>query len=87
MTTETTRKSPLLFKGVVTSKSGDKTIRVTLKYQTCHPKYGKILKRRTNAHVHDEKNVAKLGDQVEICKCRPFSKTKNWRLVRVMQAG
>ncbi|MCH9023681.1 MAG: 30S ribosomal protein S17, partial [Planctomycetes bacterium] len=53
----------------------------------CHPKYGKILKRRTNAHVHDEKNVAKLGDQVEICKCRPFSKTKNWRLVRVMQAG
>ena len=87
MTTETKRKLPLLFKGVVSSKSGDKTIRVTLKYQTCHPKYGKILKRRTSAHVHDEKNVAKLGDQVEICKCRPFSKTKNWRLVRVLQAG
>ena len=87
MTTETKRKPPLLFKGVVSSKSGDKTIQVTLKYQTCHPKYGKILKRHTHAHVHDEKNVAKLGDQVEICKCRPLSKTKNWRLVRVFQTN
>ena len=87
MTTEIKRKAPLLFEGVVSSKSGDKTIRVTLKYQMCHPKYGKILKRHTSAHVHDEKNVAKLGDQVEICKCRPFSKTKNWRLIRVLQAG
>ena len=83
--TATKRKSPTLYRGVVSSKSGEKTIKVVLGYLTKHPKYGKILKRRTVAHVHDENNQAGVGDTVEICKCRKLSKTKNWRLVRVLE--
>lgn len=78
------RKAPTLYTGVVASKSGDKSARVVMSYLVKHPKYGKMLKRRTVAHVHDEKNDASVGDQVEICKCRPVSKSKNWRLVRVI---
>jgi len=84
MTTKT-RKAPTSYKGLVSSKSGDQTIRVTLQYQTRHPKYAKILRRRTSAHVHDQDNAAGLGDLVEICKCRPRSKTKNWRLIKVLE--
>ena len=83
--TVTKRKSPTLYRGVVASKSGDKTLRVVLGYLTKHSKYGKILKRRTVAHVHDENNQAGVGDNVEICKCRKLSKTKSWRLVRVLE--
>ncbi|MBI9015675.1 MAG: 30S ribosomal protein S17 [Phycisphaerae bacterium] len=85
MTTE--RKKPKVYKGVVAGVSGNKTIKVTLEYQTSHPKYGKMLKRRTNAHVHDENNTAIVGNTVEICKCRPMSKTKTWRLVQVLDTN
>jgi len=80
----TTRKTPTLYKGIVSSKSGDKTIRVVLDYLAKHPKYGKMLKRRSVAHVHDEGNQAGVGDTVEICKCRKLSKSKSWRLVRIL---
>lgn len=83
---DTQRKTLRKHNGVVASKSGDRTVRVVLTYLTKHPKYGKILKRRTVAHVHDENNQAKVGDRVEIVKCRPISKTKHWRLVQVTQA-
>lgn len=82
---EQARKLPTLYRGQVTRKSGDKTIRVEMAYQARHPKYGKILKRRTIALAHDPNNAARVGDQVEICKCRPLSKMKSWRLVRVVQ--
>ena len=81
---ETERKKLVTYRGVVSSRSGDKTVRVVLDYLTKHPKYGKIFKRRTIAHVHDEKNRAQAGDTVEIAKCRPVSKSKNWRLLRVL---
>ena len=71
--------------GVVASDKGDKTIKVVVNYQTKHPKYGKYLKRRTVLHAHDEKNDAKLGDTVEIAECRPLSKTKHHRLVRIVE--
>src|SRR6478752_9562749 len=71
--------------GVVASDKGDKTIKVVVNYQTKHPKYGKYLKRRTVLHAHDEKNEAKEGDTVEIAECRPLSKTKHHRLVRVVE--
>jgi len=71
--------------GVVASDKGDKTIKVVVNYQTKHPKYGKFLKRRTVLHAHDEKNDAKLGDTVEIAECRPLSKTKHHRLVRIVE--
>src|SRR5690242_13033541 len=71
--------------GVVASDKGDKTIKVVVNYQTKHPKYGKYLKRRTVLHAHDEKNDAKEGDTVEIAECRPLSKTKHHRLVRIVE--
>jgi small subunit ribosomal protein S17 len=71
--------------GVVASDKGDKTIKVVVNYQTRHPKYGKYLKRRTVLHAHDEKNDAKEGDTVEIAECRPLSKTKHHRLIRIVE--
>jgi len=71
--------------GVVASDKGNKTIKVVVNYQTKHPKYGKYLKRRTVLHAHDEKNDAKEGDTVEIAECRPLSRTKHHRLVRIIE--
>ena len=71
--------------GVVTSSSGNKSIRVTIDYKVKHPKYGKYVRRRTKLGVHDEQNQGGVGDLVEIAECRPYSKTKSWRLVRVLQ--
>ena len=71
--------------GVVSSKSGDKSIRVTIEYKVKHAKYGKYIKRRVKVGVHDELNVSGVGDLVEITECRPYSKTKSWRVVRVLQ--
>ena len=72
-------------RGVVASDKADKTIKVVVNYQTKHAKYGKYLKRRTSLHAHDEKNEAKEGDTVEITECRPLSKTKHHRLLRVVE--
>ena len=80
------RKHIIIERGIVKSKSGDKTVKVDLEYQTKHPKYGKILRRRTRAHVHDDQNQARIGDVVDITKCRPISKTKTWRLVRIVES-
>jgi small subunit ribosomal protein S17 len=73
--------------GVVAQDAADKTIRVQINYQTMHPKYGKYLTRRTVLQAHDEQNEAKLGDTVEIAECRPLSKTKHHRLVRIVERG
>jgi small subunit ribosomal protein S17 len=71
--------------GVVASDKGHKAIKVVVNYQMRHEKYGKYLKRRTVLHAHDEKNEAKEGDTVELTECRPLSKTKHHRLLRVVQ--
>jgi len=70
---------------VVTSDRRDKTIRVTVSYTVKHSKYGKYIRRRTVLHAHDERNEAAVGDKVEIMLCRPISKTKSWRLVRILE--
>jgi len=70
---------------VVISNSGDKSVKVAIDFKVRHPKYGKYVKRRTKLGVHDEHNQAGTGDVVEIAECRPHSKTKNWRLVRVVE--
>ena len=83
--TDSTPRSQLrTIVGVVASDKGDKTIKVVVNFQTKHPKYGKFLKRRTVLHAHDERNDAKLGDTVEIAECRPLSRTKHHRLVRIV---
>ena len=71
--------------GVVVSNSGDKSIRVAVDFRIKHPRYGKYIKRRTKLGVHDEHNQAGVGDVVEIAQCRPHSKTKSWRLVRILE--
>ena len=70
---------------VVTSKSGDKSIKVTIDYKIMHPKYGKYIRRKSVLSVHDEHNKAVIGDVVEVAQCRPYSKTKSWRLVSVLE--
>jgi small subunit ribosomal protein S17 len=70
--------------GVVTSDKMNKTRRVEIPRLVKHPRYGKIIRRRTICHVHDEQNESRQGDTVEIMETRPLSKTKNWRLVRVV---
>jgi small subunit ribosomal protein S17 len=73
--------------GTVLTDVRDKTIKVEVSYKTKAPKYGKYVNRRSTFHVHDANNEAKIGDLVEIAPCRPISKTKNWRLVRVVEAA
>jgi small subunit ribosomal protein S17 len=78
------RKSKTLT-GLVVSNSGDKSIRVAIDFRVKHPKYGKYMKRRTKLGVHDDGNQAAPGDIVEIAECRPYSKTKSWRLVKIVE--
>lgn len=73
--------------GVVQSDKRDKTRKVVVEYLARHPKYGKFLKKRTVLHVHDENNESRNGDRVEVAPCRPMSKTKSWKLVRIIERG
>src|SRR6516164_2692995 len=73
--------------GVVASDKMNKTRRVVVERLVPHPKYGKMLRRRTVCHAHDEANAAHLGDLVEIMETRPLSKLKRWRIVRIVRQG
>lgn len=72
--------------GVVESDARNKTIKVRIDRLMKHPKYGKYLKRRGALHAHDEKGEAQVGDLVELMECRPISKTKAWRLSRIVRS-
>jgi len=71
--------------GKVTSIMGNKSIKVTYDYKVPHPRYRKIINRKTVVHVHDENNEARLGDKVEIMETRALSRLKRWRLVRIVE--
>jgi len=71
--------------GRVTSSKMNKTITVQVERQVQHPLYRKIIRRRTKLHAHDERNECGEGDMVMIEECRPLSKTKAWRLVKVLE--
>ncbi|MCA9191241.1 MAG: 30S ribosomal protein S17 [Planctomycetales bacterium] len=71
--------------GVVTSDRASKTRRVEINRTVRHQKYGKFVKRKTVCHVHDENNESAVGDKVEIQECRPLSKLKRWKLIRVVE--
>ncbi len=81
----TTRNSRKDLVGFVTSRSGDKSIKVTIAYKTPHPLYQKVVNRQTVLHVHDEKNETTVGDKVEVMETRPISRLKRWRVVSVIQ--
>ncbi|MDP1602096.1 MAG: 30S ribosomal protein S17 [Legionella sp.] len=70
--------------GKIVSDKMQKTIVVMVERTVKHPKYGKIMKRRTKLHAHDENQVGKIGDMVKISESRPLSKTKCWVLVEVI---
>ncbi|NDC32047.1 MAG: 30S ribosomal protein S17 [Bacteroidetes bacterium] len=70
--------------GKVVSDKMDKTIVVLVERSVRHPKYEKIIKRRTKLHAHDENSSAKMGQMVKIQECRPISKTKTWKLVEIL---
>jgi len=84
MTETASRGQRRIAVGVVTSDKMNKTRRVEIGRLVKHVRYGKIIRRRTVCHVHDEKNESRAGDTVEIMESRPLSRTKHWRLVRVV---
>ena len=71
--------------GIVSSASRDKTITVSITNRETHPLYRKQYTKTRKYTAHDEKNEAGLGDKVEIEACRPLSKTKSYKLVRVLE--
>ncbi|HJL65896.1 MAG: 30S ribosomal protein S17 [Arenicellales bacterium] len=71
--------------GSVVSSGMDKSITVVVERRFPHPLYKKFVRKSTRLHVHDEDNVCKEGDKVLIEECRPISKTKSWRLVKVVE--
>lgn len=71
--------------GVVSRVSSAKTVRVVINTLVQHRLYGKFLRRQTRLLAHDEKQEAKVGDSVELAQCRPISKNKAWRVVRVVK--
>jgi len=73
--------------GFVTTRSGDKTIKVVYAHKVPHPRYIKEINRKTVLHVHDESNQCNVGDRVEIMETRPLSKLKRFRVVRVIEKG
>ena len=71
--------------GKVVSNSRNKTIAVLVERKVRHPIYKKYIKRSTKVHAHDENNECGLGDVVRVSESKPFSKTKNWALVEVVE--
>ncbi|MBM3165681.1 MAG: 30S ribosomal protein S17 [Bacteroidetes bacterium] len=71
--------------GTVTSDKMDKSIVVAVERKKKHPKYGKFIKTTTKFVAHDEKNESNVGDTVKIMETRPLSKTKNWRMVEIVE--
>jgi len=71
--------------GIVVSDKMDKTVTVLIERHVKHPLYGKIIVRSNKYHAHNEGNVAKTGDVVEIQEGRPISKTKAWSVTHVVQ--
>jgi small subunit ribosomal protein S17 len=71
--------------GLVVSNKMNKSIVVSIERKVKHPKYGKFVKKTSKFVAHDETNTCSIGDTVKIMETRPLSKTKNWRLVEVLE--
>ncbi len=71
--------------GRVSSNKMDKSITVEVERKVKHPIYGKYIRRSTKVHAHDEDNQCNIGDTVTVEQCRPISKSKTWRLVRIIE--
>jgi small subunit ribosomal protein S17 len=82
---ETAVASKRTLQGVVTSSAGDKSATIMIERKIKHPIYGKFIKRSTKIHLHDEANECNKGDTILIEECRPMSKTKSWKLVKIVE--
>ena len=83
--TETTTPNKRTLTGRVVSDKMNKTVTVLVERRVKHPLYGKIMTRSQKYHAHDEKGEFKMGDVVTIEECRPISKTKAWRVARLVE--
>ncbi|RMD80822.1 MAG: 30S ribosomal protein S17 [Gammaproteobacteria bacterium] len=79
------RKTIRTLTGRVISDKMDKTVTVLVERRVPHPLYKKYVRRSTKLHAHDERNECREGDLVEVAPCRPLSKTKAWRLIRIVE--
>jgi small subunit ribosomal protein S17 len=77
------RKQELL--GVITSDKMDKTVVVTVERLEKHPVFAKYIRRRARFKAHDERNECRIGDKVLIRECRPISKHKSFRVVKILE--
>jgi small subunit ribosomal protein S17 len=82
METRNLRKEKI---GVVKSNKMEKSIVVSVERKVKHPKYHKFIKRTSTFMAHDDKNECNIGDMVRIMETRPLSKSKNWRLIEILQ--
>jgi len=71
--------------GVVVSNKMEKSITIVVKTKAKHPIYGKFVNKTSKFMAHDEKNECNVGDKVRIMETRPLSKSKNWRLVEIIE--
>jgi small subunit ribosomal protein S17 len=72
-------------RGVVVSDAMDKTVVVRIDVAQKHERYGKVVRRSSKLHVHDENNAAGVGDLVRVVETRPLSATKRWRLLEILE--
>lgn len=80
-----TRKTPRRMTGRVVSDKMNKTVTVLIERRVAHPMYGKIVTWSKKYHAHDETNECKQGDLVTIEECRPLSRTKTWRVAKLVE--
>lgn len=75
--------NPRTMSGTVVSNKMDKTVVVRIERRVQHPLYGKIVRRSSKVHAHDENNECEIGDVVTVREVAPISRTKTWRLVSI----
>lgn len=85
MTNTETAKLTRTLNGTVTSDKMDKTVTVLVERRVKHPLYGKYVVESKKYHAHDEANECGVGDKVEIAETRPLSKTKSWKVTRILE--
>jgi len=81
------RNKRKVLNGTVTSRTGKKSVKVTVPYKDRHPRYLKVINRKTVLHVHDAEDTARIGDRVAIMETRPISRLKRWRITRILERG
>ena len=85
MTNTETAKLTRTLTSTVTSDKMDKTVTVLVERRVKHPLYGKYVVESKKYHAHDEANECGVGDKVEIAETRPLSKTKSWKVTRILE--